>query len=560
MNNREWVLFLGCLLLSLVACTKEEYSLDDNLSIPGLSPSLAIPLANADIGLSELEQPLGLDDEIDYSAGSQLSLTFRERLFEIGLEDLVQLPPQEVQESYEADAVTAAVFNASLPGTELPISEIYNLPFEFENGEELDSIRLGESILSINMISSFRHDLSVDISIPELIGPSGAFTSDFSLEYDGTMPVTGELNVDITDHLLDFTGAGNNNELDILADFIIVHSGEFTTTGDSVYFELSLSSNSLKAAYGYLGQYSGIAEIDTQRVDVFQNIDAESIYFADPAIELDIVNSSGIPMEISFSSLFAPTNSVTQLITGGALEEIPIIEGASFPGDVAVTEHRIDDSNTNPMLSDMLSEGPVDLIYEAEGLTNPNGYSYNFILDTSKVTCDATVILPLFGFVDGYRFSDTLDIDLGDGLGLEDESLNTDDIKSALFRVITDNGLPMETAFQLVFLDSTYAVVDSLFTGQDTQLLLSPGQIDYSLPITDSNHGRVMFPTRTITDIFISKERLDELLDGEISYMVIRLIGSTGGVGDGELVRFYPEDRLKVQLSAKLETEIDLAE
>lgn len=560
MNNREWVLFLGCLLLSLVACTKEEYSLDDNLSIPGLSPSLAIPLANADIGLSELEQPLGLDDEIDYSAGSQLSLTFRERLFEIGLEDLVQLPPQEVQESYEADAVTAAVFNASLPGTELPISEIYNLPFEFENGEELDSIRLGESILSINMISSFRHDLSVDISIPELIGPSGAFTSDFSLEYDGTMPVTGELNVDITDHLLDFTGAGNNNELDILADFIIVHSGEFTTTGDSVYFELSLSSNSLKAAYGYLGQYSGIAEIDTQRVDVFQNIDAESIYFADPAIELDIVNSSGIPMEISFSSLFAPTNSVTQLITGGALEEIPIIEGASFPGDVVVTEHRIDDSNTNPMLSDMLSEGPVDLIYEAEGLTNPNGYSYNFILDTSKVTCDATVILPLFGFVDGYRFSDTLDIDLGDGLGLEDESLNTDDIKSALFRVITDNGLPMETAFQLVFLDSTYAVVDSLFTGQDTQLLLSPGQIDYSLPITDSNHGRVMFPTRTITDIFISKERLDELLDGEISYMVIRLIGSTGGVGDGELVRFYPEDRLKVQLSAKLETEIDLAE
>lgn len=560
MKNRDLLLFLSCILIGIMACTKEEFNLDDNLSVPGLTPTLAIPLANTDIGLGELVAPLGLEDELSSEAGTQMALTFRQRLFDIGLEDLVQLPPQEVHEAYEADALTAAVFNASLEGTELPISQVHNLPFDFENGEELDSIRLGESLLTIDLISSFRHDLSVLIQIPELSNESGPFSTQFEMTYEGTLPVSASVEIDITNHLLDFTGPGNNNELNVIADFIITHSGEFTAAGDSVRFDLSLSSNSVKSAYGYLGQYAGIAEVDTQHVNVFQDINAESIYFADPAIELDLYNSSGIPMEVNFSSIFAPSNSTTQLITGGALEQIPVVQAASIPGEVALTEHRIDNSNTSPHLSDMLSEGPVDLIYSAEGITNPEGYASNFILDTSMISCDATVILPLFGSVDGYRFADTLDIDLGEGLGLGEGSINTDDVTSALFRVITDNGLPIETAFQIVFLDSTYSVVDSLFTGQDAVLLLAAGLVDHTLAESHPDHGRVLFPTRRITDVFMSRTRLDELLDGDVSHMIIRLIGSTSSASNGELVRFYPEDRLKVQLSAKVETEIDLME
>ncbi|NNK80827.1 MAG: hypothetical protein HKO93_04955, partial [Flavobacteriales bacterium] len=203
------------------------------------------------------------------------------------------------------------------------------------------------------------------------------------------------------------------------------------------------------------------AEIDTQRVDVFEDLDAENLFFADPAIELDILNSSGIPMEINFSSLFAPQNAVTQLITGGALEEIPIVEAASQSGETALTEHRIDNSNTSPQLSDMLSEGPVDLIYTAEGTTNPEGYSYNFILDTSKVSCDATVILPLYGSIDGYRLHDTLEVDMETDLGLsEDGFLTINDIVNVQLRIITDNGLPIETRLQVIFLDSLSNSVD----------------------------------------------------------------------------------------------------
>ncbi|NNK80370.1 MAG: hypothetical protein HKO93_02645, partial [Flavobacteriales bacterium] len=143
MSAKSFVFLLVSTILLIGGCIKNEYVLDENTVIPGLEPEFAIPLANSDIGMNELIESLNFADAVQNVPGSQLALTFKERLFEIGLEDLVQLPPQEVQETYEADAITAALFNATLEGTELPITQIYSLPFEFEYGEELDSIRLG---------------------------------------------------------------------------------------------------------------------------------------------------------------------------------------------------------------------------------------------------------------------------------------------------------------------------------------------------------------------------------------------------------------------------------
>jgi hypothetical protein len=548
------------LLLTMFSCSKEEYVIDSDLIVPGLTPTLALPLVYADLGIAELQGPLGLDEFLDSQPNTQLAITFRERLFEIGLEDLVALPPQQAQESYAADAITAAIFNANLAGTELPIGQTYVTPFDFENGEELDSIRLGESFLSIDLLSTFRHDLDIQIDIPELSNADGPFSADFVLDYAGVVPVQSEVIVDVTGYLLDFTAPGNNNSLNIGADFIITHSGEMTSVGDSVSFDFELSSNSIKAAYGYMGQYSGIAEVDTQRVDVFEAIDVASIFFADPSIQMDFYNSSGIPMEINFSSLYAPSNMCTQIITGGALEDIPTIEPAASPGLTATTQHIIDDSNTSPPLSDLLSEGPVELIYSAEGVTNPEGYAYNFILDTSKIICDATIILPLYASVDGYRFSDTLDLALSESLGIGGGTLSIDDVTQAQIRVIANNGLPLELAMQVLFLDAAYQVRDSLYVTDTEEVILPAGIVETNLPTSNPNHGMVIAASHKVTDTYFSPERLTQILDGDIAHIIIRLVGSTSDAASGQLVRFFPEDRVEVQVSAKIETDIDLSE
>lgn len=550
---------LATIIIS-VSCVKDEYVLGENTVVPGLEPTLAIPLANAKLGLGELEPNLDLDPaSVISQTGQVLSVSFTERLFDFTVDDLVDIPDQEVQESLVADALIAALFNATFEGQQLELPQTFELPFDFENGEILDSIILQEATLNIDIISTFRHDLDVDLGIPQLTQNQVPFQETVILDYQGTVPVIQTLSFDVSNGVLDFTAPGLQNQLEILTDLVVTHSGEFTNIGDSLGFAISLSANSLHSAYGYLGQFAGLADVDTQRVDIFESIDADRLFFADPSIDLLIENSSGIPMEIDFSSLIAPDNQFATIITGGALEEIPPVSAAAFLGDIAVTEHRIDNSNTEPSLSDMLSEGPVDLIYTAEGLTNPEGFQYNFIQDTSRISCDATVNLPLYGYVDGYTFSDTLDVNLAVDLGIG-EAISIDDVELVTIRTIFDNGLPLEAGLQVVFLDSLDLAFDSLFTDPFAMPIAAAGMVDHQLDASHPLHGKVQERTRLITDIPMSQERISEILAGNTKRIIVRVLTSTSAASDLELVKFFPEDEIEVQLSAKVETIIALGE
>jgi hypothetical protein len=554
------LLFLG-IVMGISSCVKDEFTLNEGISVTGLDPTFAIPLAHANLGLEELVPALDLEETVYSESGQILAISFTQTLFELGLQDLLEIPDQEVQESYVADLFTAAIINTGLEGDQIPLSQSFSLPFDFENGEILDSILLQEASLDIRVVSTFKHDLNVNMTIPELTQEGSTFQGEFYLDYQGSVPVEAEFSFDISESKLDFTSPGNGNALNIIADFIVSHSGEFTNAGDSLYFELSVSSNSIHSAYGYLGQYEGIAEIDTQRVDIFQQFNADELYFEDPAIELLISNSSGIPLEVNFSSLFAPENSGTSLITGGALEDIPTVSAAQFLGDIAYTTHRIDNTNTSPLLSDMLNEGPVNLIYTAAGITNPEGFQYNFIEDTSKIRCDATVILPLSGYVDGYHFNDTLPIDIGTDLGLSDDGpLSLDDVYRLTLRIIADNGLPAQANVQMIFMDENYQPIDSLFNTTGSQMVIAPGLVNASLAPTDPGYGRVVSRTRAITDIEMSVERLENLIDGDVKFLEVKIVSGTTFATQDQVIRLYPEDGVEIQLSAKLETRIDITE
>ncbi|NNK80828.1 MAG: hypothetical protein HKO93_04960 [Flavobacteriales bacterium] len=96
--------------------------------------------------------------------------------------------------------------------------------------------------------------------------------------------------------------------------------------------------------------------------------------------------------------------------------------------------------------------------------------------------------------------------------------------------------------------------------GQVDVPIISAGIVDQSLPESHPDYGRVIASTRAVTDVVMSRSRLEELIDGEVKYLVIKLVGNTDEANNGELVKFFPEDRFKIKLSAKLETEIDISE
>jgi hypothetical protein len=225
---------------------------------------------------------------------------------------------------------------------------------------------------------------------------------------------------------------------------------------------------------------------------------------------------------------------------------------------VGYTYHTITSNGTIPTLSAVLDEGPFELIYTSDILINPNGPQQNWVLDSSYLSCTAELILPFYCYADNFTVSDTLDLVFEDILGADDEgALDWNDVKKMQLRLIADNGLPVEMFGQVYFTDSLYNIIDSLYLDPENAFLAS-GYIDFSLPETHPDHGRVLEKRRTIRDSELTGQRIQHMIAEEARKVILKARSNTAGAAGQELVRFYPEYELKLKLSAKLDTQIDL--
>lgn len=557
--NKKLLFIVGIAIL--LGCVKEKYILDENFQVTGLDPSFALPLINTSLNLGNLEQEFDADNFIFNDDDQTFALVYSAELFNISAQDLQSFGEQDYLFDYTLDAGEAAAISALPAGSSTTLSETTPITFDAVNGEELDSIRFAGGNLVLDLNSTIPHDLNIVISIPSLTLNGVGLFENVSLSYPGSIPFSDNLSIDLTNYVLDLTNGGtDNNVFDVDLTATITSTGTPTNAGDAISFEMALDLSQFQAVHGYFGQVDVAASVDTQFVNLFRDLNGGVLHFAAPRIDLTIYNTSGIPADVSFQGVFAPENSVDQQMGGADLTNFPTIEGAAFPGDEAITLHSFTNAGTIPTLTEILDEGPFELIYTSNLTTNPNGPQQNFLLDTSSVSCHVDMILPFFGFADNFSLADTMDLDLADELGVgENNDLDWEDVKKLTIRLIADNGLPIQVEGQVYFTDSLNNVVDSLFTNQ-FEAIFQQGFVDFSLPTTDPNYGKVISPTRKITDIVISRERLRFLLDNEVKKVILTSRANTNESFNGEVVRFYPEYNVAMKLSAKLDLDININE
>lgn len=557
--NKKLLFIVGIAIL--VGCVKEKYTLDENFQVTGLDPSFALPLVNTTLNLGNLEQEFDADNFIFNADDQTFALVYSAELFNISAQDLQSFGAQDYNFDYTLDAGEAAAISALPAGSSTTLSETTPITFDAVNGEELDSIRFSGGNFVLDLNSTIPHDLDIVISIPSLTVNGVGLTENVSLSYPGSTPFSDNLSIDLTNYVLDLTNGGtDNNVFDVDLTATITSTGTPTNAGDAISFEMALDLSQFQAVHGYFGQVDVAASVDTQFVNLFRDLNGGVLHFADPRIDLTIFNTSGIPADVSFQGVFAPENSVDQQMGGADLTNFPTIEGAAFPGDEAITLHSFTNAGTTPTLTEILDEGPFELIYTSSLTTNPNGPQQNFLLDTSSVSCSVDMILPFFGFADNFSLADTMDLDLASELGVgENNDLDWEDVKKLTIRLIADNGLPIQVEGQVYFTDTLNNVVDSLFANQ-FEAIFQQGFVDFSLPTTDPNYGKVISPTRKITDIAISRERLKFLLDNEVKKVILTSRANTNESFNGEVVRFYPEYNVAMKLSAKLDLDININE
>lgn len=552
---------LPLLLVGFIfSCKKESFDVS-NLDLSEADPSFAIPLAKATLNLGDLEREFD-KGELIYNEGDELfRLIYSENIFQFNAGELIDLPSQSLNYAVSVPPSTASAFGLAPVGTSVNFSETLNESFAFANGEEVDSIRLASGALNISAFTDMEHDVTLNISIPYLKQNGVPYNVSIDLSYQGSSPTTDVVNLDLANYVMDLSKNGQtNNELEVNVDVTLTKTGQPYFGSESISFDMDIQLGSFESIWGYFGNFQNIVAQDTQSLPVFTNYLSGDIHFADPQLNLYLKSSAGLPLGINFTGVYDANSGVGQSIGGPGLTNIPTIPGANFIGDTASFFHSINNGNTSPSLSELLDASPEKIVYELGAETNPDGYAQNFLTGDAMAWGDIEVILPIFGYAKDFSFQDTSKLDLEDALNSDPESnINDEDVESATLRIICDNGMPVALGVQLYFLDDNDVLLDSLFEDATFDNLVPAGMVNNSLPQTDPNYGKVIQSTRRINDIVLTRDQLESLISKGTKKVVYRANLNTTNADQLQDVKFYPEYELMMNLSAKINLNVNLS-
>jgi hypothetical protein len=538
------VIFLGALIGANYACMRDEF-------IPGnynkgieWTPTFEGPVAYGNLSLNDILTRADTAGLIFTDDSGQIIFAYEGALDAINANEWVTIPPQEFKEILFSTPVDIPGIVFGSPGTERAFTITDDYQFVFKGDERIDSMLLDEGSLIVNVRSSIHHIANIYLSSPNIFMPngdtlneiipisdaSGDFTSSSSFSLDG-----GKLILDNS----------NPDSLFIALHFILVviSSGADILASEAVNITLNMGILRLNSAYGSIGQYDTLLLKDQElNIDLFQGNFSGSVRFNDPRLTMNVHNSFGLPIAFGFENTWA------QMKDGSinTLEIIPDLfilnaPGIENPQEIVSSTISINRDGSN--IEDFFTTDLRKLVYSVRLVTNPvwaDTY-YNFFTNASEVSVDYDFELPMNLRVNDLVLQDTIDF----SLSLDDEDMKLD-INALQVRIETDNGMPVDVSLQVYFEDSSYNILDSLYSDGNRQILIS-GELDPT--------GRVIAPTNNISIIDLSQGKIDNILDA--AYALIQVTAETTNSGQSD-VRFFSDYNIGFKLGTRVEAAIEI--
>jgi hypothetical protein len=288
-------------------------------------------------------------------------------------------------------------------------------------------------------------------------------------------------------------------------------------------------------SFGYIGTQV-ITMQDTIEMDMFDINEEGNFTFGPGSVNMhvSVKNSFGIPVLMDIVNFRAYhygsiVDSVDIYIFG---EGNPSQFNINYPGLDQIGQYVLTEINTeNSNISEAIQISPGFIRLEMDGHLNPDSDStvYNFALDTSFITADVSVEMSLFGGINGFNLTDTVEFDLGD----------VEEITSLLLVVDAQNFYPIEARLQLDFVDSVYQVVHTLLPAGE--------QLISAAPVGSPPEYRVTGPVQKITNVILNE---DEIKAVQKASKII--INATLSSTNGQLVKIYNDYKVDLKIGAKV--------
>lgn len=420
------------------------------------------------------------------------------------------------------------VLEGYVPKINFPMNDtLYGFPYTNSLGSSIDSLITKKGYVRAAVLNNSSGEaVNFRLWIDEFTINGDKFDQSYVVPYNQTLP-----------NFATFPTFGYS----LVPDMDTVHfhySATSVATGLPVNLNakilIILDTMLISYAEGYFGKIDYPVPRDSIEIEVFRIFEEGNLYFEEPKITVTVNNSFGVPTSAFFNVLDAITSDGTRIPVSNAT----LTQGMEFAypslnevGQFVSTQIVVDKSNSN--IEDIIGQ-PIQYIdYELFTSANPTADPSirGFATDSSSISVDLLVELPLYGRANNFTVYDTIDLDLDSG---------DSQVSSASFRLHTENELPVDINTQVYFTDSNFNIIDSLNSAFNTPIIASA-------PI-DSD-GNSIGMTEASTDFEITEDRYSRIADQATKILLKAAISTTD---DGiKSVRIHADDDFTMKLGVK---------
>jgi len=503
------------LLLCLWSCEQ----LDELEDIQGVKyeTKYAVPLANLGASLDRILQNFEEEATLTIDPDGLFHFEYSgEVLTETGSEVF-----EEIENTFqEVSDITPNGIPVVAPKVPIPYKEELDI--------EVDLIRLKGGLFSYQFENRNPVPINVRIDLPQFSRDEQPLSFTHQLPaYSGTGDPPSFNNRDDPVDLSSIEIVPDEND-NIFIEYTATNEQGVTVPLNNVF--IRFDEVKLSYAQGFLGTNTYDGPLDSIDIDFFDAWIAGDVFFENPKITYVLENSFGIPTR----SIVNRFDVIT--VEGNALPlESELIEnGIDFPypsldevGEVKSESFLFTKDNSN--IEDILSSKPVQVIYDVDALTHPDGDRSirGFITDSSFYRVKVLVDLPLQGSASDFVATDTVEVELDDF-----ESLDSVELK-----LVAENTLPLAIDIQILFRDENGNTTEML-TDNDLRLI-------EAAPVDDE--GMVTGSTDKTSFVPLDGPRLEALLAAKDLVLIATF--STTGNGD-QPVLITNDQRLDIGIGA----------
>lgn len=519
------------------SCIKDEIDLKNISDKIQWDPKVGSPVAYGYLSLEDLIESIDSEQVVKEDQDKFLTLVYSNKLLSSTAATILQIENQHFSEVLLESQYSLPAFPTQ---DTIRLNRNARYSFNFSHGEIIDSINLKAGTLVFNVSSSYKYKGSFRITVPGLVKNKKPLVINVDInKADGTF--TSTQTIDLTGYKVQLE---HPNVSDNLLEYnyvakLATSGGGGVKAGDNITVNIDFRNILFSSLFGYIGQRQLLNIQSEFAIPLFQSVSQPNLQFKNPSIKLRTVNSFGLPASVELYNIKAVNDKSDETVALNFSSGVNPFN-ISYPVSIGKSAKDTVVFNNNTVnLDAALAIAPNHIFYGIRSFANPGGKRSNYVTDSSKVSIDLDVELPLELKTSLVEFSDTLELDMSD---LED---NTEKIKSLLLHSSFENGMPADINIQIYLLDEHYNHVDTLLNPKELNLIKS-GAIDAQ--------GKVTSKTAKDIDVQFNQSEIDKLKNVRYALVKAGIVTANGGTS---FVKFYSNYSIDVFFGVQTELEIN---